>query len=113
MDFYSIRHGHGTAPAAGVQEKDIAASMHHANRQTTARYLHTDTLSRTGTIEALPTLAYPLAAKEAAEVLRTCCATGATLVDSGGQTDMTGGAAQLGGFRQMRVFRRKTGIPST
>jgi integrase len=41
--FYSLRHGHGTAlAAAGVAEKDIAMSMHHASRTTTTRYLHGD-----------------------------------------------------------------------
>ena len=39
--FYSTRHGRGTAlAAAGVPEKDTAASMHHASRATTSRYLH-------------------------------------------------------------------------
>jgi len=55
--FYSTRHGHGTAlAAAGVPEKDIAASMHHANRTTTTRYLHGDRDSRHAAIGKLPDL---------------------------------------------------------
>src|SRR4029078_7525371 len=55
--FYSTRHGHGTAlAAAGVPEKDIAASMHHANRSTTARYLHSDRASMGAAVAALPDL---------------------------------------------------------
>jgi integrase len=60
--FYSTRHGHGTALAdAGVPEKDIAASMHHASRATTARYLHADRQSLDAAIGVLPDLDYPQA----------------------------------------------------
>jgi integrase len=55
--FYSMRHGHGTALAnAGVPEKDIAKSMHHASRTTTARYLHGDRRSAAKAVAALPDL---------------------------------------------------------
>ncbi len=58
--FYSTRHGHGRALAdAGVPEKDIAASMHHASRTTTARYLHADKQTQARAIAALPDLPYP------------------------------------------------------
>ena len=60
--FYSTRHGHGTALAdAGVPEKDIAASMHHASRATTARYLHSSSQSLDAAIGALPDLIHPQA----------------------------------------------------
>ena len=56
--FYSVRHAHGTALAeAGVAEKDIAASMHHASRMTTARYIHTDRKSVAKADEFLPDMA--------------------------------------------------------
>ena len=58
--FYSTRHGHGTALAdAGVPEKDIAASMHHASRTTTARYLHSDRRAVARAVAALPDMSYP------------------------------------------------------
>jgi len=58
----STRHGHGTALAdAGVPEKEIAASMHHASRKTTARYLHTNREAVASAIAALPDLSYPMA----------------------------------------------------
>ncbi len=61
--FYSTRHGHGTALAdAGVLEKDIAKSMHHSSRKTTARYLHSDRKRVTQAISALPDLAYTIPA---------------------------------------------------
>ena len=56
--FYSTRHGHGTALAdAGVPEKDIAASMHHASRTTTARYLHSDRRAIAKAVALMPELA--------------------------------------------------------
>ncbi len=59
--FYSMRHGHGTALAdAGVPEKDIAKSMHHASRTTTARYMHADRERVSKAIERLPDLSYTL-----------------------------------------------------
>jgi hypothetical protein len=58
--FYSVRHGHGTALAeAGVPEKDIAASMHHASRTTRVRYLHADRQSVSRAIGAMADLSYP------------------------------------------------------
>jgi hypothetical protein len=58
--FYSMRHGHGTALAdAGVAEKDIAASMHHASRTTTARYLHTGRKAVVTAVASVPDLDYP------------------------------------------------------
>ncbi len=61
--FYSVRHGHGTALAeAGVPEKDIAASMHHASRTTTTRYLHADRKAVSRAIGAMPDLSYPVRA---------------------------------------------------
>ena len=54
-----MRHGHGTAlGAAGVPEKDIAASMHHASRTTTQRYLHANRKAVSAAIALLPDLAY-------------------------------------------------------
>jgi len=59
--FYSMRHGHGTALAdAGVPEKDIAKSMHHASRVTTARYMHSDRQRVSKAIDTLPDLSYTL-----------------------------------------------------
>jgi len=53
--FYSLRHGHGTALAlAGVAESVIAASMHHANRQTTQRYIHTTQTAIAAALTSLP-----------------------------------------------------------
>jgi len=53
--FYSLRHGHGTALAlAGVAESVIAASMHHANRQTTQRYIHTTQTVIAAALTSLP-----------------------------------------------------------
>ena len=96
--FYSTRHGHGTALAnAGVPEKDIAASMHHASRKTTQRYIHADRESVARAIGAMPDLSPQRAHQVAtgtdgAEVskrgegcLRSACATVTTPVDSGGQ----------------------------
>jgi integrase len=96
--FYSTRHGHGTALAdAGVPEKDIAASMHHASRTTTARYLHSGRKSVRSAIDAMPDLAYSQQAiatgtngSEATSNPNACaaaCATGRTPVESGGQND--------------------------
>ena len=45
---------------AGVAAKDIAASMHHASRTTTARYLHTDSKALAAAVARLPDLSYPL-----------------------------------------------------
>jgi hypothetical protein len=61
--FYSVRHGHGTALGdAGVPEKDFAASMHHASRKTTERYLHSGRKSLASAIAAMPDLTYTLPA---------------------------------------------------
>jgi integrase len=57
--FYSCRHGHGTALAdAGVPEKDIAKSMHHASRTTTERYMHSDRSRVSKAIDQLPDLSF-------------------------------------------------------
>ena len=95
--FYSTRHGHGTALAdAGVPEKDIAASMHHTSRTTTARYLHSDRKARGAAIGAMPDLSYPQKnsatgtldtqpdATPDAIACAAACATGRTSVESGG-----------------------------
>jgi integrase len=59
--FYSTRHGHGTALGnAGVPEKDIAASMHHTNRSTTQRYLHSDRQRVSKAVEQLPDLGFTI-----------------------------------------------------
>jgi integrase len=59
--FYSCRHAHGTALAeVGVPEKDIALSMHHASRATTARYLHSDRTAVSLAIGRLPEIAEPM-----------------------------------------------------
>ena len=103
--FYSTRHGHGTALAdAGVPEKDIAASMHHASRTTTTRYLHSDRKSRGAAVAVLPDLPYPAAAaatgtdgpaeKTDPEALRIACATGRSSVDSGGESREAAAAAE-------------------
>ena len=104
--FYSIRHGHGTALAdAGVPEKDIAASMHHTNRSTTARYLHSGRKALSSAIDALPDLSYPQAqvatGTDGAEVsvsgeapLANPWPTGTTSMDSGGQTGLSGSVTQ-------------------
>ncbi len=92
-DFYSLRHGHGTALAdAGVPAKDIQASMHHTNPTTTARYLHTSRKSAAAAIGAMPDLSYPLAqlatgtaGPEHHPDLRNPCATGCTSLDSAGR----------------------------
>jgi len=95
--FYSLRHSHGTTLAdAGITQRDIAASMHHANERTTARYIHrdrqkaqataiavlpaldaTEEMRKTGTTDA------PVGYAEALG-LRTACATGHVSVESGG-----------------------------
>ena len=96
--FYSTRHGHGTALAdAGVPEKDIAASMHHATRKTTARYLHSGREAVARAIDAMPDLSYPPAQvatgtngpeqATADESLRNACATVSIGVESGGGID--------------------------
>lgn len=57
--FYSTRHAHGSAlAAAGVPEKDIAESMHHASRVTTRRYLHSRRPELARAIAALPDVSY-------------------------------------------------------
>lgn len=99
---YSTRHGHGTALAdAGVPEKDIAASMHHASRKTTARYLHSDRKARRSAIDAMPDLAYTSGTESAAATgtngpeptpgetpaCTDACTTGRSRVESGGQND--------------------------
>jgi len=59
--FYSMRHGHATALAdAGVPEKDIAESMHHASRTTTKRYMHAGRQRVSKAIDTLPDLSYTL-----------------------------------------------------
>ena len=94
--FYSLRHGHGTALGdAGVPEKDIAASMHHASRTTTARYLHSDQKQVSAAIAALPDLSYPVPALATGTDGRpvvsggqvacpSACPTGNSPVESGG-----------------------------
>jgi len=58
--FYSLRHGHAQALAeAGVPELAIAASMHHADRSTTARYLHANRASVNLAISAMPDVVLP------------------------------------------------------
>ena len=58
--FYSLRHAHGSAlAAAGVPESVIAASMDHASRTTTRRYIHTRDPEKARAIAALPRVAYP------------------------------------------------------
>jgi hypothetical protein len=102
--FYSMRHSHGTALAeAGVPEKDIAASMHHASRTTTARYMHSDRAAVSLAIGRLPDLSIPArqiatgtdgkpgngatAATNEANAAHLCrtCATLASKVESGGE----------------------------
>ena len=86
--FYSTRHGHGTALAnAGVPEKDIAASMHHASRKTTQRYIHADRESVARAIGAMPDLSYPkqVASGTDDRPLANPWPTAATSMDSGGQ----------------------------
>ena len=91
--FYSTRHGHGTALAdAGVPEKDIAASMHHASRTTTARYLHTDRKAARAAIDAMPDLSSPqrhaatgtAGAEPEGPRLTIACPTGRSSAESGG-----------------------------
>ena len=113
--FYSTRHGHGTALAdAGVPEKDIAASMHHASRTTTARYLHADRKAVKAAIDAMPDLSYsssPRGVQREAQKatgthgaeamkddgLRKACATPRTPTHSGAQEHGRGGAAENDG----------------
>jgi integrase len=96
--FYGLRHGHGTALAdAGVPEKDIAASMHHASRKTTERYIHADRQSMARAMGSMPDLSLPTRniatgtnGPEATTEASCPCsahATGTSCVDSGGQTD--------------------------
>jgi integrase len=57
--FYSLRHGHGSAlAAAGVAEKDIAASLHHSSRAVTKRYLHSRQPDLARAVAALPDVSY-------------------------------------------------------
>jgi integrase len=62
--FYSTRHAHGSAlAAAGIAEKDIAASLHHSSRAVTKRYLHSRQPDLARAVAALPDVSYaPLAA---------------------------------------------------
>ncbi len=54
-DFYSLRHSHGTALGdAGVPQKDIAGSLHHAKTSTTDRYVHSGRDARRAALAALP-----------------------------------------------------------
>ena len=96
--FYSTRHGHGTTlAAAGVPEKDIATSMHHACRATTVRRLHAGRDDVARSVAALPDLPYPepLAATGTDDCWRNACATGRSYVQSAG---VSGGfAASAGG----------------
>jgi integrase len=103
--FYSTRHGHGTALAeAGVPEKDIAASMHHASRTTTARYLHSDQQSVSKAIAAMPDLLYlpGVIAKgddgSAKESLPRDCPELAQLATLGGKTGVQTNLLQNPGF---------------
>ena len=57
---------------AGVAEVRIAASMHHASRRTTQRYLHSDRKAVAGAIAAMPDLAYTT--KQAATGTDGACA---------------------------------------
>jgi hypothetical protein len=96
--FYSMRHSHGTALAeAGVPEKDIAASMHHASRTTTARYMHSDRAALSLAIGRLPELSIPArqiatgtdgapraVADVAKKILRKPCAAGTSKLESNG-----------------------------
>ncbi len=94
--FYSLRHSHGTAlAAAGVPEKDIAASMHHASRTTTVRYLHSDRAAVRAAVATLPSIT-PTKQRatgtdgkpvENPNPLRKPCAARYTPVDSSGQID--------------------------
>ena len=114
--FYSTRHGHGTAlAAAGVPEKDIAASMHHASRTTTARYLHSDRKSAGEAIATFPDLsppqrqvatgtngAEPMPPRELkpAQGKKPCalpCAKDSTGLDAIGQSEKTGRAVKCVG----------------
>jgi integrase len=55
--FHSLRHTHGTALGdAGVPQKDIQASLHHATGRTTERYLHSHRKDRQAALSALPEL---------------------------------------------------------
>jgi len=55
VDFYSLRHTHGTALAdARVPQKDIQASLHHTRSATTDRYVHSGMDARAAAIAALP-----------------------------------------------------------
>lgn len=112
--FYGLRHGHGTALAeAGVSMLNIAASMHHASKKTTERYLHADRRNVAQAIGHMPDLSIPQrqvrtgtdgataeTEPDKRNVLRNVApnkqspcnphATGTSQVDSGGQND--GGA---------------------
>jgi hypothetical protein len=104
--FYSTRHGHGTALAeAGVPEKDIAASMHHSNRSTTARYLHSDRRAVNAAIGAMPDLFYSQRQRAVATgtngpepepvsnaACAAACASQRSSVESGGESDSAAGA---------------------
>jgi integrase len=58
VDFYSLRHTHGTCLAdAGVHQKDIAASLHHTKTSTTDRYVHTGLIAQARAINLLPPIA--------------------------------------------------------
>ena len=104
--FYSTRHGHGTALAdAGVPEKDIARSMHHASRTTTARYLHGDRRSAARAVAALPDLSYPEAAAATGthgpepeprndQTCAPTCASRRSPMESGGVSTRKGGDAE-------------------
>lgn len=55
VDFYSLRHTHGTLLAeAGASQKDVQASLHHAQGRTTERYLHTSRQMLTNAMATLP-----------------------------------------------------------
>jgi integrase len=55
VNFYSLRHTHGTALGdAGIPQKDIQGSLHHTRSSTTDRYVHSDITSRSRAVNALP-----------------------------------------------------------
>jgi len=55
----AFRLGRRTAETLRA-DAGVAASMHHAGRTTTARYLHTDSKALAAAVARLPDLSYPL-----------------------------------------------------
>jgi integrase len=85
--FYSLRHSHGTALGeAGVNQKDIQASLHHTRSATTDRYVHADIEAKARAVNSLPDVLPEVVAKIAtgtgcfASALPTQCSS----VESGG-----------------------------